>query len=117
MTIAGEMLTDGFEIYVASIVSWDDSDGGLIGEIERQRIPCNVKSSLESQGAKVVLTRPARSESVQNVPRFRSAHLKAAEDTPNLVQLSADKRTLIKEAFVYLGHWRSEPLMEDPWGV
>lgn len=55
MTIAGEMLIDGFEIYVASIVAWDDSNGELISELERQRIVRNVKSSLESQGARVVL--------------------------------------------------------------
>jgi hypothetical protein len=55
MTIAGEMLIDGFEIYVASIVGWDDSDGELIDESERQRILKNVISSLESQGVRVVL--------------------------------------------------------------
>lgn len=55
ITIAGEMPTDGFEIYVASIVTWDDSNGEPIDESERQRILQNVKSSLESQGAKVVL--------------------------------------------------------------
>lgn len=55
MTIAGEILTDGFEIYVASIVAWDDSDGELIDESERRRILANVKASLESQGARVVL--------------------------------------------------------------
>jgi hypothetical protein len=38
MTIAGEILIDGFEIYVASIVTWDDGHGGSIGEAERQRI-------------------------------------------------------------------------------
>jgi hypothetical protein len=55
MTIAGEMLMDGVEISVASIVAWDDSDGELIDESERQRIVKNVKSCLESQGARVVL--------------------------------------------------------------
>ncbi|HXS95355.1 MAG TPA: Imm74 family immunity protein [Candidatus Limnocylindrales bacterium] len=55
MTIAGEMLADGFEIYVASMVAWDDSNGELIDQSERQRILQNVKSSLESQGARVVL--------------------------------------------------------------
>jgi hypothetical protein len=55
MTIAGEMLIDGFEIYVASIVAWDDSCDELIDEPERQRILNNVKSSLEAQGARVVL--------------------------------------------------------------
>jgi hypothetical protein len=55
MTIAGEMLTDGFEIYVASIVTWDDSSSELINATERERIARNVKSSLESQGARVVL--------------------------------------------------------------
>jgi Immunity protein 74 len=55
MTISGEMLMDGFAIYVASIVTWDDSHGELIDEAERQRIVKNVKASLESQGANVVL--------------------------------------------------------------
>jgi hypothetical protein len=55
MTIAGEMLDNGFEIYVASIVTWDDGKGELIDEAERQRILQNVRRSLESQGAKVVL--------------------------------------------------------------
>jgi hypothetical protein len=55
MTIAGEMLTDGFEIYVASILTWDDSHGELIAPSERERILRNVKASLESQGARVVL--------------------------------------------------------------
>lgn len=55
MTIAGEMLADGFEIYVASIVAWDDSNGELIELSERERILQNVKSSLESQGARVIL--------------------------------------------------------------
>ena len=55
LTIAGEMLTDGFEIYVSSIVTWDDSRGELITESDRQRIVRNVKCSLESQGARVVL--------------------------------------------------------------
>jgi hypothetical protein len=55
MTIAGEMLTDGFEIYVSSIVTWDDSRGELITDADRRRIVRNVRSSLESQGARVVL--------------------------------------------------------------
>ena len=55
MTIAGEMLSSGFEIYVASIVAWDDSDGELIDEAERARIVGNVRSSLEAQGEKIVL--------------------------------------------------------------
>jgi hypothetical protein len=55
MTIAGEMLDDGFEIYVASISTWDDSKGELIDDAERQRILENVIRSLESQGARVVL--------------------------------------------------------------
>ena len=49
------MLADGFEIYVASIVAWDYSNGELIDLSERERILQNVKSSLESQGARVVL--------------------------------------------------------------
>ena len=55
MTIAGEMLSDGFEIYVSSIITWDDSQGDLITEADRQRILRNVRCSLESQGARVVL--------------------------------------------------------------
>jgi hypothetical protein len=55
MTISGEMLTDGFEIYVSSIVTWDNSRGELITDADRQRILRNVRSSLESQGARVVL--------------------------------------------------------------
>jgi hypothetical protein len=55
MTIAGEMLTDGFEIYVASVVTWNDSRGELIDPSERERILRNVKASLESRGARVVL--------------------------------------------------------------
>jgi hypothetical protein len=53
--IAGELLTDGFEIYVASIVTWDDSKGELINAPERKRILANVVASLESQGVRVVL--------------------------------------------------------------
>jgi hypothetical protein len=49
MTIAGEMLSDGFQICVASIVSWDDSNGELLEEAERQRVLENVKRSLEAQ--------------------------------------------------------------------
>jgi hypothetical protein len=56
MTIAGEMLNDGFQIYVASIVSWDDSNRELLDEAERQRILQNVKRSLEAQGARVILS-------------------------------------------------------------
>lgn len=55
MTIAGEMLDNGFQIYVASITTWDDSKGELISESERQRILQNVIHSLESQGARVVI--------------------------------------------------------------
>jgi len=55
MTIAAQMLTDGFEIAVCSIVTWDDSNGELINEAERQRILQNVRSYLESKGEKVVL--------------------------------------------------------------
>jgi hypothetical protein len=55
MTIAGEMLSDGVVVYVASIVAWDDSDGELIGEAERRRITENVKTSFESQGTRVEL--------------------------------------------------------------
>jgi hypothetical protein len=55
MTIAGEMLADGFEIYVSSIVTWDDSRGELITDADRQRILRNVRRSLESKGARVVL--------------------------------------------------------------
>jgi hypothetical protein len=54
MTIAGEMLIDGFEIYVASIVGWDDGRGGLIDDAERARILGNIRSSLEAQGQRVV---------------------------------------------------------------
>jgi hypothetical protein len=53
MTIAGEMLSDGVVIRLASIVSWDDSNGELIDEAERQRILENLKRSLEAQGARV----------------------------------------------------------------
>jgi len=56
MTISGEMLSDGFQIYVASIVSWDDSNGELLDEVERQRVLQNVKRSLEAQGARVILS-------------------------------------------------------------
>jgi hypothetical protein len=55
MSISGEMLSDGFEIYVASIVTWDDSKGEQIDQADRQRIIANVKASLESQGARVEL--------------------------------------------------------------
>jgi hypothetical protein len=53
MTIAGEMLIDGFQIYVASIVAWDDSNGELVDEAERKRILQNVKSYLESHNQRV----------------------------------------------------------------
>jgi hypothetical protein len=56
MTIAGEMLKDGFEIYVASIVAWDDGRGEIIGAAEHERILANVKASLESQGGRVILS-------------------------------------------------------------
>jgi hypothetical protein len=56
MRIAGEMLSDGFEIYVASIVTWDDSEGEQIDAAERQRITSIVKASLESQGARVEIS-------------------------------------------------------------
>jgi hypothetical protein len=55
MTVAGEMLIDGFEIYVASIVGWDDGRGGLIDDAERVRILGNIRSSLEAQGQRIVL--------------------------------------------------------------
>jgi hypothetical protein len=55
MDVAGEMLADGFCVYVASIVAWNDSKGELIDDSERQRIVRNIKASLESQGARVVL--------------------------------------------------------------
>jgi hypothetical protein len=55
MTVAGEMLSDGFEICVASIVGWDDGRGGLIDEAERARILGNIRSSLEAQGQRVVV--------------------------------------------------------------
>jgi hypothetical protein len=55
MTVAGQMLDDGFEIYVCSIVAWDDGRGGLIDASERARILNSIKSSLESRGDRVVL--------------------------------------------------------------
>ena len=55
MDVAGEMLADGFCVYVASIVAWNDSQGELIDDSERQRIARNIKVSLESQGTRVVL--------------------------------------------------------------
>lgn len=55
MTIAGRALADGFEIHVASIATWDDSDGELVLEAERRRILRNVQSSLQSQGVRAVL--------------------------------------------------------------
>jgi hypothetical protein len=55
MTIAGEMLSTGFELYVASIVNWDDSTGELVTEPERARVLQEVKRSLEGQGMTVVL--------------------------------------------------------------
>ena len=55
MDVAGEMLADGFCVYVASIVAWNESDGELIDDSERKRIARNIKLSLESQGTHVVL--------------------------------------------------------------
>ncbi|HXS95447.1 MAG TPA: hypothetical protein VN736_12655 [Candidatus Limnocylindrales bacterium] len=55
MDVAGEMLADGFCVYVASIVAWNDSDGELFDDSERKRIARNIKLSLESQGTRVVL--------------------------------------------------------------
>jgi len=55
MDIAGEMLADGFSVYLASIATWNDSKGELIDEFEKERIAQNVKLSLESQGIRVVL--------------------------------------------------------------
>ena len=55
MDIAGEMLADGFSVYLGSIVTWNDSKGELIDEFEKERIAQNVKLSLESQGIRVVL--------------------------------------------------------------
>jgi hypothetical protein len=49
------MLADRFEIYVASIVAWDDGKGELISGSERERILRNVKSLLEAQRARIVL--------------------------------------------------------------
>lgn len=55
MTIEGNRLIDGFEIYVVTIVAWDDSDGELVSESERQKILGNIQSSLKSKGARAVL--------------------------------------------------------------
>lgn len=56
MSIAGEMLSDGFEIYRSSVVSWDKTEGELLDNAERARILRNVKSYLEAQGERVVLS-------------------------------------------------------------
>jgi hypothetical protein len=55
MDIAGEMLSDGFAIYVSSIVAWNDSRGELISDLERERIKNNVQCSLERLGMRVYL--------------------------------------------------------------
>ena len=39
MDIAGEMLADGFQVYVASIASWNDGLGGLIDEVGLTKCP------------------------------------------------------------------------------
>jgi hypothetical protein len=56
MDIAGEMLMDGFSVFVASITAWNDSQGELINESERARIVSNVKSYLEARGQRVYLS-------------------------------------------------------------
>jgi hypothetical protein len=56
MTVAGEMLKDGFEVYCASVLAWDGGGGLLLEESERRRIVNNIRTSLESQGARVVLS-------------------------------------------------------------
>ena len=53
--IAGEMLADGFSVYLALIATWNDSKGELIDEFEKERIAHYVKLSLKSQGIRVVL--------------------------------------------------------------
>jgi hypothetical protein len=56
MDVAGEMLAEGFCVYEASIVAWNDSRGELIDDSERRRIAQNIKLSLEAQGTRVALT-------------------------------------------------------------
>lgn len=64
MDIGGEMLADdGFCVYVASIIAWNDSNGELIDDSEKNRIAQNIKLFLESQGMHLVLTPPVRSVS------------------------------------------------------
>jgi hypothetical protein len=49
MTVAGEMLIDGFEIYVSSIAGWDDGRGGPIDDSERARILSNRTHSQDTR--------------------------------------------------------------------
>jgi hypothetical protein len=48
VTIAGEMLANGFALYRSTIGPWDDSTP--IDDQERQRIADRIKRALESQG-------------------------------------------------------------------
>jgi hypothetical protein len=50
MNVAGEMLADGFSVYVRSIVAWNDSGGALIDESDRERIVGNIKHRWSRKG-------------------------------------------------------------------
>ena len=53
MTIGGEMIRGGIVIHRSTILSWDDSNGELITESERERINGNLMEYLKSQGEEV----------------------------------------------------------------
>jgi len=55
MTIASEMLVDGYSIAVSWIVAWGDSNGGLIDKEEREKILNNVVTYLHGRGDRVEL--------------------------------------------------------------
>jgi hypothetical protein len=53
LTIPGEMLANGFEIYVVSMTNWDD--GSVMTLLEREIVIDNLRAFLTAQGETLVL--------------------------------------------------------------
>jgi hypothetical protein len=55
MSVATEMLTDGFAISPSSVGHWDDDPQHTIDDRKKHEIVTNIKRALESQGERVTL--------------------------------------------------------------
>jgi hypothetical protein len=56
MSVAAEMLTDGFALSPSSIGHWDGDPEHTIDDRKKHEIVRNIRRALESQGERVILT-------------------------------------------------------------